>query len=119
MLPNEPSESNIKGKKAFKINGWGTWIRTRINGVRVRGSTVELSPILLQLLPCAQERCVVGRIRTVNCLTMCQSQRTSDIQATTARPQPRARPGVALCPAPSCRIFELGRSRLVIERVEP
>jgi site-specific DNA recombinase len=24
--------------------GWGTWIRTRINGVRVRCSTVELSP---------------------------------------------------------------------------
>jgi hypothetical protein len=24
--------------------GWGSWIRTRINGVRVRGSTVELSP---------------------------------------------------------------------------
>ena len=25
-------------------NGWGTWIRTKINGVRVRCSTVELSP---------------------------------------------------------------------------
>ena len=24
--------------------GWGTWIRTKINGVRVRCSTVELSP---------------------------------------------------------------------------
>ena len=24
--------------------GWGTWIRTKIDGVRVRSSTVELSP---------------------------------------------------------------------------
>ena len=24
--------------------GWGTWIRTKINGVRVRRSTVELFP---------------------------------------------------------------------------
>jgi hypothetical protein len=24
--------------------GWGTWIRTKINGVKVRCSTVELSP---------------------------------------------------------------------------
>ena len=27
-----------------KISGWGTWIRTKIDGVRVRSSTVELSP---------------------------------------------------------------------------
>src|SRR5438876_8038032 len=27
-----------------KITGWGTWIRTKIDGVRVRSSTVELSP---------------------------------------------------------------------------
>ncbi len=26
------------------IIGWGTWIRTKIDGVRVRSSTVELSP---------------------------------------------------------------------------
>jgi hypothetical protein len=25
-------------------SGWGTWIRTKIDGVRVRSSTVELSP---------------------------------------------------------------------------
>ncbi|VTZ49937.1 hypothetical protein MPC4_20147 [Methylocella tundrae] len=25
-------------------DGWGTWIRTKIDGVRVRCSTVELSP---------------------------------------------------------------------------
>ena len=40
-------------KKRWKINlvqslkrdiGWGTWIRTRTNGVRVRGSTVNLFP---------------------------------------------------------------------------
>jgi hypothetical protein len=30
--------------KLNEINGWGTWIRTKINGVRVRCSTVELSP---------------------------------------------------------------------------
>jgi hypothetical protein len=30
-------------KWIFSI-GWGTWIRTKINGVRVRCSTVELSP---------------------------------------------------------------------------
>ena len=27
-----------------EIIGWGTWIRTKIDGVRVRSSTVELSP---------------------------------------------------------------------------
>lgn len=27
-----------------KSVGWGTWIRTKINGVRVRRSTVELFP---------------------------------------------------------------------------
>jgi hypothetical protein len=27
-----------------KESGWGTWIRTRTNGVRVRGSTVNLFP---------------------------------------------------------------------------
>jgi hypothetical protein len=27
-----------------ELRGWGTWIRTKINGVRVRCSTVELSP---------------------------------------------------------------------------
>ena len=26
------------------MSGWGTWIRTRTNGVRVRGSTVNLFP---------------------------------------------------------------------------
>ena len=27
-----------------KANGWGTWIRTKTNGVRVRCSTLKLSP---------------------------------------------------------------------------
>jgi hypothetical protein len=27
-----------------ELRGWGTWIRTKINGVRVRCSTIELSP---------------------------------------------------------------------------
>jgi hypothetical protein len=43
------SETDQSGKRAIakKImisNGWGTWIRTKIDGVRVRCSTVELSP---------------------------------------------------------------------------
>jgi hypothetical protein len=29
---------------ALPMRGWGTWIRTKIDGVRVRCSTVELSP---------------------------------------------------------------------------
>ena len=28
----------------FGIFGWGTWIRTKINGVRVRCSTIKLFP---------------------------------------------------------------------------
>jgi hypothetical protein len=31
--------------QVFEKIGWGTWIRTKIDGVRVRSSTVELSPI--------------------------------------------------------------------------
>jgi hypothetical protein len=31
-------------KSRKRSNGWGTWIRTKILGVRVRCSTVELSP---------------------------------------------------------------------------
>lgn len=27
-----------------KLFGWGTWTRTKINGVRVRRSTIELFP---------------------------------------------------------------------------
>ena len=37
-------------------NGWGTWIRTKINGVRVRCSTVELSPNGLLRRPRARRR---------------------------------------------------------------
>src|SRR5690606_18489050 len=32
------------GNYAGKSNGWGTWIRTKTNGVRVRCSTLKLSP---------------------------------------------------------------------------
>src|SRR5437667_5572214 len=31
-------------KRLMESSGWGTWIRTRTNGVRVRGSTVNLFP---------------------------------------------------------------------------
>lgn len=34
----------IFGAKCLILFGWGTWIRTRTNGVRVRGSTVNLFP---------------------------------------------------------------------------
>jgi hypothetical protein len=34
----------------MKSIGWGTWIRTKINGVRVRCSTVELCPTKLLIL---------------------------------------------------------------------
>lgn len=30
--------------------GWGTWIRTKTNGVRVRSSTIKLSPIKISYL---------------------------------------------------------------------
>ena len=33
-----------RGMMRASASGWGTWIRTKINGVRVRCSTVELSP---------------------------------------------------------------------------
>ncbi len=35
-------------------SGWGTWIRTKINGVRVRCSTVELSPNGSSLSRCTE-----------------------------------------------------------------
>ena len=31
-------------RRSLPLRGWGTWIRTKIDGVRVRCSTVELSP---------------------------------------------------------------------------
>jgi len=31
-------------REMINFAGWGTWIRTRTNGVRVRGSTVNLFP---------------------------------------------------------------------------
>jgi hypothetical protein len=34
----------LQTKTVTKSIGWGTWIRTKIDGVRVRSSTVELSP---------------------------------------------------------------------------
>src|SRR5690606_13100590 len=39
-------------------DGWGTWIRTRTNGVRVRGSTVNLFPIGRASERCGMKRCV-------------------------------------------------------------
>ena len=38
-------------KFSAKSVGWGTWIRTKINGVKVRCSTVELSPKALGFAP--------------------------------------------------------------------
>lgn len=39
-----PARENLVIASAGGLFGWGTWIRTKINGVRVRCSTVELSP---------------------------------------------------------------------------
>lgn len=38
-----PTRTTVRKTKTEE-SGWGTWIRTKINGVRVRCSTVELSP---------------------------------------------------------------------------
>jgi hypothetical protein len=41
------NEEKAADKKLYRLKvrfGWGTWIRTKIDGVRVRCSTVELSP---------------------------------------------------------------------------
>src|ERR1044072_5797511 len=38
------SEGRRPGNGRIGLVGWGTWIRTKINGVRVRRSTVELFP---------------------------------------------------------------------------
>ena len=40
IIPAAPWQT----KTVMKSIGWGTWIRTKIDGVRVRCSTVELSP---------------------------------------------------------------------------
>src|SRR5215813_9348499 len=57
------TEPTIFGKKHFQNNGWGTWIRTKINGVRVRCSTVELSPSkpLIARQECRRRRGLDGK----------------------------------------------------------
>lgn len=40
-------------KKLSENSGWGTWIRTKILGVRVRCSTVELFPNIFSALQMA------------------------------------------------------------------
>ena len=40
--------------KLNEINGWGTWIRTRTDGVRVRCSAVKLFP----------SRCALNRLKS-------------------------------------------------------
>ena len=49
----ESASRRTRGSPKFsaKSVGWGTWIRTKINGVRVRCSTVELSPKALGFAP--------------------------------------------------------------------
>lgn len=44
--PKRDSQGSNSSTKSMvrKRGGWGTWIRTRTNGVRVRGSTVNLFP---------------------------------------------------------------------------
>ena len=46
-VPEPPAEragNPADFKDFWERFGWGTWIRTRTNGVRVRGSTVNLFP---------------------------------------------------------------------------
>ena len=43
LCPGCPDGAETRNFIEF-LSGWGTWIRTKINGVRVRCSTVELSP---------------------------------------------------------------------------
>ena len=43
-----PNPLKYLGKERI---GWGTWIRTRTNGVRVRGSTVNLFPKTAWAMP--------------------------------------------------------------------
>src|SRR5690606_8032086 len=53
-----------KGKNAGKSSGWGTWIRTRTNGVRVRWSTVNLFPKkALEKPPSPNGSCILARSR--------------------------------------------------------
>src|SRR6185437_14057609 len=40
----ERQARRASGAEIIDFAGWGTWIRTKIDGVRVRCSTVELSP---------------------------------------------------------------------------
>jgi hypothetical protein len=42
-LPARKTRPGPGPKPKRKLPGWGTWIRTKIDGVRVRCSTVELS----------------------------------------------------------------------------
>jgi hypothetical protein len=51
QLPPVATMGNVGGSRQpgnktpeTRLAGWGTWIRTKVNGVRVRCSTVELSP---------------------------------------------------------------------------
>jgi hypothetical protein len=39
-----PEYKGFSDFNGLKEVGWGTWIRTKIDGVRVRSSTVELFP---------------------------------------------------------------------------
>src|SRR3984893_8728407 len=43
-----------------RIPGWGTWIRTKIDGVRVRCSTVELSPTRWKAVACGWAKMTIG-----------------------------------------------------------
>ena len=62
--------------KCLKSFGWGTWIRTRNNGVRVRGSTVNLfpsrrcragGPPKQPRVPCSRRRKIVKPALRFNC----------------------------------------------------
>lgn len=60
--------------------GWGTWIRTKINGVRVRRSTVELFPTKV-----SPKRSVSGLIDKSFCVAKTQiAKKSSKLKALSA-----------------------------------
>ena len=48
IIPRQHQAKRYRGVRHVSLEegtaGWGTWIRTKIDGVRVRSSTIELFP---------------------------------------------------------------------------
>ena len=93
--------------------GWGTWIRTRTNGVRVRGSTVNLFP---KALPGRRRTIARGYVSAVNrrpFITLAVS-----IKPLGALPDRTSSVRRAKSPPPRCREpFASGRRLILTVRV--